>query len=49
MPVIAAVAKCKKCGFECLREGGQVEFEVRRGRDGRLQTVRVRLAQSKAE
>ena len=31
--------------FNSLREGQQVEFEVGKGRDGRPQAVRVRLAQ----
>jgi CspA family cold shock protein len=35
--------------YSSLREGQQVEFEVGRGRDGRLQAVRVKLAQPKAE
>jgi CspA family cold shock protein len=35
--------------FATLREGQQVEFEVGRGRDSRLQAVRVKLAQPKAE
>jgi CspA family cold shock protein len=35
--------------FVTLREGQQVELEVGRGRDGRLQAVRVKLAQPKAE
>lgn len=35
--------------YSSLREGQEVEFEVGRGRDGRLQAVRVRLAQPKAE
>ena len=30
--------------FNSLREGQEVEFEVGRGRDGRSQAVRVRLA-----
>jgi len=30
--------------YNSLREGQQVEFEVGRGRNGRLQAVRVRLA-----
>ena len=33
--------------YNSLREGQQVEFEVERGRDGRLQAVKVRLAQPK--
>ena len=33
--------------FRSLREGQQVEFEVGRGRNGRPQAVKVRLAQSK--
>ena len=35
--------------YSSLREGEQVEFEVERGRDGRLQAIRVRLAQPKGE
>ena len=35
--------------FSSLREGQEVEFEVGRGRDGRSQAVRVRLAQPKTE
>jgi len=35
--------------FPMLREGQEVEFETGRGRDGRPQAVRVRLAQPKAE
>ncbi len=35
--------------FAMLREGQQVEFEVGRGRDGRPQATRVRLAQPKGE
>jgi CspA family cold shock protein len=35
--------------YSSLIEGQQVEFEVGRGRDGRLQAVRVKLAQPKAE
>ena len=31
--------------YSSLREGQQVEFEVGRGHDGRLQAVRVRLPQ----
>jgi len=33
--------------FESLREGQEVEFEKGRGRDGRPQAVKVRLAQPK--
>jgi len=35
--------------YHSLREGQQVEFEVGRGRDGRPQAVRVRLAQPQGE
>jgi CspA family cold shock protein len=35
--------------FADLREGQEVEFETSRGRDGRQQAVRVRLAQPKSE
>ena len=35
--------------YDSLREGQQVEFEVGRGRNGRPQAVKVRLAQSKGE
>ena len=35
--------------YNSLREGQQVEFEVAKGRDGRPQAVRVRLAQPKGE
>jgi cold shock CspA family protein len=35
--------------FANLREGQEVEFEMSRGRDGRSQAVRVRLAQPKGE
>jgi CspA family cold shock protein len=35
--------------YSSLREGQQVEFEVGRGRDSRLQAVSVKLAQPKAE
>ena len=35
--------------FDSLREGQEVEFEVGRGRSGRPQAVKVRLAQAKAE
>ena len=35
--------------FDSLREGQEVEFEMDRGRDGRSQAVRVRLAQPKGE
>ena len=33
--------------FANLREGQEVEFEMARGRDGRQQAVKVRLAQPK--
>ena len=33
--------------FTSLSEGQEVEFEVGKGRDGRPQAVKVRLAQSK--
>ena len=35
--------------YGSLREGQQVEFEVGRGRDGRDQAVRVRVAEPKGE
>ena len=35
--------------YSSLREGQQVEFEVGRGRDGRDQAVRVRVAEPKGE
>jgi len=35
--------------FADLREGQEVEFEMSRGRDGRQQAVKVRLAQPKSE
>jgi CspA family cold shock protein len=35
--------------FDSLREGQEVEFEVGRGRSGRPQAVKVRLAQPQAE
>ena len=35
--------------YNSLREGQQVEFEVGRGRNGRSQAVRVRLAQREGE
>ena len=35
--------------FADLREGQEVEFEMARGRDGRQQAVKVRLAQPKDE
>ena len=35
--------------FASLREGQEVEFEISRGRDGRQQALKVRLAQSKSE
>jgi len=35
--------------YNSLREGQEVEFEVGKGRDGRPQAVRVRLAQPKGE
>ena len=35
--------------YGSLREGQEVEFEVGLGRDGRSQTVKVRLAQPKGE
>jgi CspA family cold shock protein len=35
--------------YSSLREGQEVEFEVGKGRDGRQQAVRVRLAQPKVE
>jgi CspA family cold shock protein len=33
--------------YDSLREGQEVEFEVERGRNGRWQAVRVRLAEPK--
>jgi len=35
--------------FDSLREGQQVEFELGKGRDGRPQAVKVRLAQPKGQ
>ena len=35
--------------FANLREGQEVEFEMGRGRDGRQQAVKVRLALPKSE
>jgi CspA family cold shock protein len=35
--------------FADLREGQEVEFEIGRGRDGRQQAAKVRLAQPKSE
>ena len=35
--------------YNSLREGQEVEFEVERGRDGRPQAVKVRLAQPQGE
>ena len=35
--------------YSSLREGQEVEFEVGKGRDGRPQAVKVRLAQPKSE
>jgi len=35
--------------FADLREGQGVEFEMGKGRDGRQQAVKVRLAQPKSE
>jgi len=35
--------------YGSLREGQEVEFEVGRGRDGRSQAVKVKLAQPKGE
>jgi CspA family cold shock protein len=35
--------------FADLREGQEVEFEMGRGRDGRQQAARVRLARPKSE
>jgi len=35
--------------FADLREGQEVEFEMGKGRDGRQQAVKVRLAQPKSE
>jgi len=35
--------------FDDLREGQEVEFEIGRGRDGRQQAVKVKLAQPKSE
>ena len=35
--------------YGSLREGEQVEFEVGRGRDGRDQAIRVRVAEPKGE
>ena len=35
--------------YDSLREGKEVEFEVGRGRIGRLQAVRVRLSQEQKD
>jgi len=35
--------------YSSLREGQQVEYEVGRGHNGRLQAITVRLAQPKGE
>jgi len=35
--------------FASLREGQEVEFEIGRGRDGRQQALKVKLAQPKGE
>ena len=35
--------------YNSLREGQQVEFEIRQGSDGRPQAVRVRLSRPKGE
>jgi len=35
--------------FDTLREGQEVEFDMGKGRDGRSQAVRVRLAQPEGE
>ena len=35
--------------YNSLREGQEVEFEMRRGPDGRPQAEKVRLAQPKSE
>ena len=35
--------------YNSLREGQQVEFEIAKGRNGRAQAVRVRLAQPESE
>ena len=35
--------------YTSLREGQEVEFEVGKGRDGRPQAIKVRLAQPKGE
>jgi CspA family cold shock protein len=42
-------SELQNVGYDSLREGQQVEFEVRQGRDGRPQAVKVRLAQPKTE
>ena len=36
-------------GYDSLREGKEVEFEVGRDRIGRAQAVKLRLAQPKSE
>ncbi len=36
-------------GYNSLREGQEVEFELAKGRDGHPQAVSVRLAQPKGE
>jgi CspA family cold shock protein len=35
--------------YNSLREGQQVEFEVGKGRNGRTQAIRVRLAQPRGK
>jgi CspA family cold shock protein len=35
--------------FTSLREGQEVDFEIGRGRDGRQQALKVKLAQPKGE
>jgi CspA family cold shock protein len=42
-------SKLQGVDYDSLREGQEVEFEVRRAFGGRPQAVNVRLAQAKAE
>lgn len=42
-------SKLQGVGYDSLREGQEVEFEVRRAFGGRLRATKVRLAQPKDE
>jgi CspA family cold shock protein len=42
-------SELQRVDYNSLREGQEVEFEAGKGRDGRLQAVKVRLAQPKSE